>query len=64
VKYLIQALTVLFLLLCPLHAFAGPAEDASAIIDRWAGAITANDVEAVLKLYTPNALLHGTSSNS
>ena len=61
-KYLIQALTVLFLLLCPLHAFAGPAEDAGAVIDRWAGAVTANDVEAVLKLYTPNALLHGTSS--
>ena len=56
------ALTVVFLLLCPLHAFAGPAEDASAIIDRWARAITANDVEAVVRLYTPDALLHGISS--
>jgi uncharacterized protein (TIGR02246 family) len=62
VKFLIQALAVVFLLLCPLHAFAGPAEDASAIIDRWARAITANDVEAVVRLYTPDALLHGISS--
>jgi uncharacterized protein (TIGR02246 family) len=61
-KYLIQTLTILFVLLCPLRAFAGPAEEASAIIDRWASAITVNDVDAVLKLYTPDALLHGISS--
>src|SRR6516165_12041991 len=61
-KYLIQALTILFVLLCPPRVFAAPAEEASAIIDRWASAITANDVEAAVKLYTPDALLHGISS--
>jgi len=61
-KYLIQALTILFVLLCPPRVFAAPAEEASAIIDRWASAITANDVEAAVKLYTTDALLHGISS--
>ena len=41
---------------------AGPVEDASEVIDRWAEAITANDINAVVKLYTPDALLHGISS--
>jgi uncharacterized protein (TIGR02246 family) len=61
-KYLILTLTILFVLLCPPPVFAAPAEEASAIIDRWAGAITGNDVEAAVKLYTPDALLHGISS--
>jgi uncharacterized protein (TIGR02246 family) len=61
-KYLFQIITILFVLFSPLRAFADPAEEASAIIDRWANAITANDADAVLKLYTPDALLNGISS--
>jgi uncharacterized protein (TIGR02246 family) len=57
-KFLLAALLVLW----PLHAFAGPAEDASATIDRWAAAIGANDANAVAKLYTPDALLYGITS--
>lgn len=57
-KVLLAALFVLW----PLHAFAGPAEDASAVIDRWAAAIGANDANAVAKLYTPDALLYGITS--
>jgi uncharacterized protein (TIGR02246 family) len=57
-KILLAALFVLW----PLHAFAGPAEDASAVIDRWAAAIGANDTNAVAKLYTPDALLYGLTS--
>jgi hypothetical protein len=45
----------------PFTAVAGPAEDASAAIDRWVAAYSANDVEAMLKVYAPDAILHGTS---
>ena len=57
-KFIFAAL----LALGPVHALAGPAEDASAVIDRWAAAISANDANAVVKLYTSDALLHGLSS--
>jgi uncharacterized protein (TIGR02246 family) len=50
------------LILWPLHALAGPAEDASAVIDRWTAALAANDADAVAKLYTPDALVYGTTS--
>ena len=43
-------------------ATAAPSDDASAVIDRFAAAYSANDADAVLKLYTPDALLFGTSS--
>src|SRR5258707_13624140 len=50
------------LVLLPAHALAGPAEEASAVIDRWAAAYNANDADAAVKLYGPDDLLHGTSS--
>jgi uncharacterized protein (TIGR02246 family) len=50
------------LILWPLHALAGPAEDASAVIDHWAAAVSANDANAVAKLYTSDALLYGLTS--
>lgn len=43
-------------------AWAGPAEDANAALDKFAAAYTANDVEALVKLYTPDAILLGTNS--
>lgn len=42
-------------------ALAGPADDASAVVDRWAATYSANDREALAKLYTPDALLLGTT---
>jgi uncharacterized protein (TIGR02246 family) len=57
-----KILLVALLVLWPLHAFAGPAEDASAVIDRWAAAIGANDANAVAKLYTSDALFYGITS--
>jgi uncharacterized protein (TIGR02246 family) len=50
------------LLLTPVTAFAGPAEDADALVDRWAATYSANDSEALVKLYTPDAILLGTTS--
>lgn len=58
----LNALFAALLVLWPVHAFAGPAEEASAVIDRWAAAFSANDADAVVKLYTSDALLHGITS--
>jgi uncharacterized protein (TIGR02246 family) len=43
-------------------AVAGPAEDANAVIDKWAATYSANDADAVVKLYTPDAVFLGTTS--
>jgi uncharacterized protein (TIGR02246 family) len=43
-------------------AFAGAAEDANAIIDRWSAAYSANDRELLVSLYAPDAILLGTTS--
>ena len=53
---------VLFAALTPVAALAGPAEEASAVLDRWVAAFNANDPRAVTALYTPDATLLGTSS--
>jgi uncharacterized protein (TIGR02246 family) len=50
------------ILMSPGTATAGPAEDANAALDRFAAAYTSNDVEAVVGLYTPEAILLGTNS--
>jgi uncharacterized protein (TIGR02246 family) len=49
-------------LLAPAAAKAGPADDANALLDRWVAAFNANDPRAVTALYTPDAILLGTSS--
>lgn len=46
----------------PVAAWAGPAEEASAVLDQWVAAFNANDPNAVTALYTPDAILLGTSS--
>jgi uncharacterized protein (TIGR02246 family) len=43
-------------------ANAGPAEDANAALDRFSAAYSANDVDAVVALYAPDAILLGTNS--
>ncbi|MGE5284685.1 MAG: SgcJ/EcaC family oxidoreductase [Actinomycetota bacterium] len=50
------------LLMSPAAAAAGPAEEANAVVDRFSAAYTSNDPEAVVKLYTPDAILLGTVS--
>ena len=46
----------------PVIALAGAAEEANALVDRWAATFTANDAEAIVKLYTNDAVLLGTVS--
>ena len=50
------------LMMFPALAIAGPTEDANAAIDRWSAAYSANDVEALVKSYWPDAILLGTKS--
>jgi uncharacterized protein (TIGR02246 family) len=52
----------MLLVLAPAKVLAGAAEEANALVDRWAAGYSANDPEAVLKLYTPDAVLLGTVS--
>jgi uncharacterized protein (TIGR02246 family) len=54
--------TVAMLMLAPTMAMAGPAEDANAVIDRWSATYSANDQEALVKLYASDAVLLGTVS--
>ena len=43
-------------------AIAGPAEDANAALDRFSAAYSANDVDTLIQLYSPKAILLGTNS--
>src|SRR5436190_12894877 len=48
----------------PVAAYAGPADDIAAALDRWAATFNANDVGALVKLYTPDAVLVGTAGST
>jgi uncharacterized protein (TIGR02246 family) len=55
------AALALWLALVPA-AQAGPREEALAVVDRWAAAFAASDVDAIVGLYAPDALFLGTGS--
>ena len=57
-----RVLLAAFFALAPTQVFAGPAEEADAVFARWKSACDANDNVAVAKLYSPDAILHGTRS--
>jgi len=59
---LIRFLSLLFVSLASNVAFATPAQDASAVVDRWSAAYTSNDTEAVVRNYASDAILLGTVS--
>jgi uncharacterized protein (TIGR02246 family) len=44
----------------PVSAFAGPKEDAEAVFDKFLTAFSAADVDGVVGLFTPDALVWGT----
>jgi ketosteroid isomerase-like protein len=48
----------------PVAASAGAPEDVAAALDRWAATFNANDIDALAKLYTPNAVLVGTTGST
>ena len=43
-------------------AVAGPEEDALQVVQKWAAAFNASDVDAIVGLYAPDALFLGTGS--
>jgi uncharacterized protein (TIGR02246 family) len=45
-------------------AFAGPKEEALAVVDQWAKAFAASDVDAIVKLYAPETYFMGTGSKT
>jgi uncharacterized protein (TIGR02246 family) len=45
-------------------AFAGPKEDGLAVLNEWAKAFAASDVDAIVKLYAPETYFMGTGSKS
>lgn len=59
---LIRVLSLLLMSLAPTVVFAGAAEEANAVVDRWSAAYTANEPEAIVKIYAPDAILLGTVS--
>jgi uncharacterized protein (TIGR02246 family) len=58
----ILTLLLLLVVVVPAQAVAGAAEDANALVDRWAATYSANDPDAVLQLYTDDAVFLGTVS--
>lgn len=60
----LRVLLMAFFALVPTQVLSGPAEDATALFAHWKAAYDANDNVAVAKLYTTNAILHGTRSNN
>jgi uncharacterized protein (TIGR02246 family) len=53
---------IALLLMLPVAAVAGPAEEANAAVDRWSAAFNSNDPETIAKNYCPDAILLGTVS--
>jgi uncharacterized protein (TIGR02246 family) len=51
-------------LLASSTAFAGPREDALEVLDKWAKAFTASDVDGIVRLYARDALFLGTGSKT
>lgn len=58
----LSSLVLTVLTFTPRTSIAGPAEEANAALDRFSAAYTANDVDALVQLYAPNAILLGTNS--
>jgi uncharacterized protein (TIGR02246 family) len=57
----VLVLAMLVLALTPILATAGPADDAGSVVDRWATAFNSNDVDALVSLYAPDAILLGST---
>jgi uncharacterized protein (TIGR02246 family) len=57
-----QFVFIALILWLPAVASAGPAEDATAAVDRWSAAYSSNEPETIAKTYWPDAILLGTVS--
>ena len=57
-----RALFVALVALAPTTALAGPIDDATTVVEKFVAAYNANDAQAIVKLYAPEAILLGTVS--
>lgn len=57
-----RVLLAMLVIVAPGAAFAGPADEANAVIDRWSATYSSNDRDALVNLYAPDAILLGTTS--
>jgi uncharacterized protein (TIGR02246 family) len=57
-----RILSLSLALIASTAGYAGPGEEANAVVDRWSAAYTSNDPEAVVQNYAPDAILLGTVS--
>jgi ketosteroid isomerase-like protein len=55
---------ILVLVLASTKGYAGSAEDAGAVVGRWTTAFNSNDVNTLVSLYAPDAVLMGTTGFS
>jgi uncharacterized protein (TIGR02246 family) len=55
-----RILSVMTLVASVSLAHAGPKEDAYQVVEKWSQAFTASDVDAITRLYAPDALMIGT----
>jgi uncharacterized protein (TIGR02246 family) len=60
-RILFHGLWTLLLVMAATPIVAGPAEEAVAVVEQWAATYSANDRDALAKLYTSDALLLGTT---
>ena len=58
----LQAWAVIAVTVSP--AVAGPEEDAMQVVQKWAAAFNASDVDAIVALYSPDAVFLGTGSRT
>ena len=61
-KPMLCALTVFLVLGVPAFVAAGPKEEVSAATQAWADAVNSKDLDRILALYDPEAVLWGTVS--
>jgi uncharacterized protein (TIGR02246 family) len=54
-----RVLFLVLVILVPVAASAGPAEDVAATLDRWVKTFNSNNVDALVKLYAPDAVVVG-----
>ena len=57
-------LMLLWLLAFSAPSFAGPKEEALAVLDKWVAAFAASDVDAITRLNAPDVLFMGTGSKT
>ena len=61
-RVLVGALVLMAALASP--AMAGPEDEARQVVEQWAAAFNASDVDAIVALYAPDAMFLGTGSRT